>query len=137
MFSKSKAASGSASMAPATPASHGTFSVIGADVVITGNLVAKGDVHIDGRVEGDVGCASLVLGESGCVTGGISAETARLSGEVKGAIAAGTLALDKSARVSGDVSYRELSMEAGARVDGKLQHKPADNGLKLVAAQGE
>lgn len=33
---------------------HSTFSVIGADVVITGNISAKVDLHVDGRVEGDI-----------------------------------------------------------------------------------
>ena len=32
--------------------SSSTFSVIGSDVVITGNVTAEVDLHIDGRVEG-------------------------------------------------------------------------------------
>ncbi len=135
MFSKSKATSNSASSGPGVPSSHGTFSVVGPDVVVTGNLQAKGDLHIDGRIEGDVSCATLVLGESGHIAGSITAGEARISGEVNGSIDAKNLVITASARTSGDISYDSLKMEAGARTDGRLAHRaePADQ-LKLVAA---
>ena len=44
-------------------ASGSTFSVIGADVVIKGDVSATADLHIDGTIEGDIKCASLVQGE--------------------------------------------------------------------------
>lgn len=138
MFSKSKPASGNGSSGPFVPANQGTFSVIGSDVTVVGNVTAKGDLHVDGRIEGDVTCASLVLGESGHVAGAIVADDARLSGEVNGSIDARTLTITKSARTTGDVSYESLSMEAGARADGRFIHKSADNGvLKLVATTAE
>ena len=61
-------------------ASNGTFSVIGADIVIRGDLEASADLHVDGTVQGDIACASLVQGESSRIEGAINAETARLSG---------------------------------------------------------
>lgn len=135
MFSKSKRVSGNASTGPVMPASNGTFSVIGADVVVTGNVVAKGDLHIDGRIEGDVTCASLVLGESGHIAGAIIADDARLCGEVSGSITARALVIEKTARTTGDVTYENLGMEAGARAEGRFTHKTGDTGgLKLVAA---
>ena len=69
-------------------ASNGTFSVIGADIVIRGDLEASADLHVDGTVQGDIACASLVQGESSRIEGAINAETARLSGTVKGTITA-------------------------------------------------
>jgi cytoskeletal protein CcmA (bactofilin family) len=116
------------------PASHGTFSVIGADVVVTGNIAADGDLHIDGRVNGDVRCASLVLGEGGRIEGNVDAAAARVAGAVDGAIRAGTLSIEQSAVISGDIAYEALDMAAGARVDGRLTHKAAESGLKLVAS---
>ena len=50
-------------------ASGSTFSVIGADVTITGNISATADLHIDGRVDGDITCASLVQGEKSAING--------------------------------------------------------------------
>jgi cytoskeletal protein CcmA (bactofilin family) len=116
------------------PASHGTFSVIGADVAVTGNVAADGDLHIDGRVNGDVRCATLVLGEGGRIEGNVDAAEARIAGAVDGAIRAGTLSIERSARISGDIAYDALDMAAGARVDGRLTHNAAGGGLKLVAS---
>ncbi len=102
---------------------NSTFSVIGADVVITGNISAKVDLHVDGRVEGDIACASLVQGESSVIQGAITAETARLSGTVNGSVDARELVITASAHVTGDISYETLTIEQGGHVDGQFRHK--------------
>ena len=63
-------------------ASGSTFSVLGADVAIKGNVEASADLHVDGTVEGDIACTSLVQGESSRVEGTINADAARLSGTI-------------------------------------------------------
>jgi cytoskeletal protein CcmA (bactofilin family) len=95
-----------------------TFSVIGRDVVIKGDIEASADLHVDGAVQGDLVCASLVQGESSRIEGAITAETARLSGSVKGRIAVRELVILKTARIEGDVHYEALTIEHGANVDG-------------------
>ncbi|WP_226017625.1 polymer-forming cytoskeletal protein [Novosphingobium sp. FKTRR1] len=99
-----------------------TFSVLGADLVVTGDITAAADLHIDGRIEGDVTCASLVQGESGTIHGAVRAQTARLAGRVEGAITVTQLVLLKSARIHGDVTYDSLTIEQGAQVDGRLAY---------------
>lgn len=106
-----------------TMASGATFSVIGPDVTITGNIEASADLHVDGRVAGDVTCASLVQGEKSVIEGAIVAERARLSGTVKGTIAARELVVLKSARIDGDVTYETLTIEQGAAVNGRFAPK--------------
>ena len=127
-------------------ASGSTFSVIGADVVIKGDIHASADLHVDGRVEGDIACASLVQGEGGHVEGAIRAESARLAGTVTGSISARELVVLRTARVNGDVHYDALTIEQGAEVEGRFAHrapqqratdKPeagADNEPKLTLA---
>ena len=97
-----------------------TFSVIGADVAIKGDIEASADLHVDGAVVGDLVCASLVQGETSCIEGAITADTARLAGTVKGTITARELVVLKSARIEGDVHYEALTIEQGAQVDGKF-----------------
>jgi cytoskeletal protein CcmA (bactofilin family) len=104
-------------------AGSSTFSVIGADVTITGNISAKVDLHIDGRVEGDIACASLVQGEASAIHGAITAETARLAGTVNGSVDARELVITASAHVTGDVSYETITIEQGGHVDGQFRHK--------------
>ncbi|WP_242447505.1 bactofilin family protein [Aurantiacibacter aquimixticola] len=99
---------------------NSTFSVIGPDVTIRGNIEATVDLHVDGKVVGDIACASLVQGESSRVEGEIKAESARLSGEVSGKIEARELVVLRSARIEGDVSYETLTIEQGANVDGRF-----------------
>lgn len=106
----------------ATRNNSSTFSVIGSDVTIRGDISASADLHIDGTVEGDIKCASLVQGETSHLTGGIEAETARLAGQVTGSIKARELVILKSARIDGDVAYDALTIEQGAQVEGRFAH---------------
>lgn len=143
MFSRSKTASkGGSSAQPAAARGGGTFSVIGSDVVITGNISATVDLHVDGSVEGDIRCASLVQGEGSRIKGSVAADNARLSGVVDGSIAARELVISRTARVTGDVSYESISIETGGHVEGRFTVKGGaplltsehDSQLKLVAA---
>ena len=103
--------------------SGSTFSVFGADTVVKGDVSATADLHIDGRIEGDISCSSLVQGERSEILGAITAETARLAGTVRGSITAGDLVIQKSAHIHGDVHYTTVTIEQGAQVDGRLAQR--------------
>lgn len=109
-----------------------TFSVLGPDIAINGDLTATADLHLDGKVNGDIACAALVQGEVSSVTGNVVAESARIAGKVKGSISAGVLIILKSARIEGDVSYGSLTIEEGAQVDGKFTHRASEPKLMLA-----
>lgn len=116
---------------------RGQMSVIGADIVITGNIEASVDLHIEGRVNGDVRCATLILGESSSVNGKIFADRVRVSGAVDGAIETKDLAVEATARVTGDITYDRLRVANGGCVEGQMKRKaveeaPIDSKLKLV-----
>ena len=96
----------------ATGARHTTFSILGSDVVVTGNVAASVDLHVDGKIEGDLKCANLVQGEASESKGAGTAETAKIAG-----------LLDGSARITGDVTYETITIENGGKVDGKLSHR--------------
>lgn len=103
-----------------------TFSVFGTDTIIKGDVSASADLHIDGRVEGDIACAALVQGERSAIHGAITAQSARLAGTVHGTITAGELVILKSAQIRGDLFYDTLTIEQGARVDGRLALRGGD-----------
>ena len=105
-----------------------TFSVIGPDVTIRGDVAASADLHVDGTVLGDIACANLVQGEASRIEGAITAERARLSGHVKGTITARDLVVLKTARIEGDVVYDTLTIEQGAAVEGRFAPRPAGKG---------
>ena len=107
----------------AAPKRAAGFSIIGPDVVITGDLVTSENLQVSGRIQGDVRCAALHQEASGAITGNIVAEEVRLAGLVDGTLSARTVTLETTARVTGEVSYTTLSIESGARVDGKFAHR--------------
>lgn len=100
--------------------------------LIADNLHIVGDVHftgglrIDGRVEGNVfgkpGTKGLlVLSEKGIITGKVQAYDAVINGNITGDVDVEHFAeLQVSANVVGNVRYRQLQLDCGATVEGKL-----------------
>lgn len=134
MFSKKPESTDRQSGSSAVAAS--TFSVLGPDIVINGDLTANVDVHLDGKVNGNIRCAELVQGEASEVTGAVVAESARVAGRIKGSITAHALVILKTARIEGDVAYGKLTIEEGAQVDGKFTPRAAEAEPKLMLAGG-
>jgi cytoskeletal protein CcmA (bactofilin family) len=127
------------SMPPAPPqqsggAKRGMFSVLGPDVTVTGNVTATADLHIDGRVEGDVNCGSLAQGTDSQIYGSVTAEVARLAGSIEGTVRVKTLTVERSAKITGDVEYENITIENGGHIDGRLKHMSSvDVGPRAVA----
>jgi cytoskeletal protein CcmA (bactofilin family) len=109
-------------------------SIVGADCVLVGDIVSEGEVHVDGRVDGDVRCGTLVIGESGAITGEIIAETVRVLGAVTGQISAKAVELAKTARILGDITHDSLAVEAGAYVEGRFNRPPSPPPVKALQA---
>lgn len=99
---------------------RGSFSVLGAEVAVTGDMVAA-DLHLDGRIDGDVRCGALVLGVEGTIAGAVTADTARIAGTVEGTVSVRGLTVERTAQIAGDVVYETITIEPGARVDGQLR----------------
>jgi cytoskeletal protein CcmA (bactofilin family) len=134
MFQKKPQPTQSRPQAASRPMAGPTFSILGADTAIKGDISASADLHVDGKVEGDISCSSLVQGESGEVIGAIVAESARLAGKVCGTISVRELVILRSARIEGDVNYDALTIEQGAQVDGRLAPRGM---LDLKSTQAE
>lgn len=114
----------SGSMAPAPssmarPAGRPSQSQIGADLAIIGNLISKGEVHIDGEIQGDLHAANIVIGESARITGSIVADEVIVRGTVMGSIRGKRVVLQSSSKVEGDVFHTQLAIEQGAFFEGK------------------
>ncbi|WP_137861452.1 MULTISPECIES: polymer-forming cytoskeletal protein [unclassified Sphingomonas] len=129
-------------MPPAPPqqsgggAKRGMFSVIGPDVTVTGNVSASADLHIDGRIEGDVNCGSLAQGADSQVFGNVTAETARLAGAIEGTVRVRLLTIERSAKITGDVEYENITIENGGHIDGRLKHMSAVSAVAPAAPAG-
>src|SRR6185369_11935436 len=76
--------------AAARPARNGPqrMSIIGSEVIISGDLATDAQLHVDGGIDGNVRCAQLIQGGDGIISGNIVADEARLAGTVEGIVSA-------------------------------------------------
>jgi cytoskeletal protein CcmA (bactofilin family) len=109
-----------------------TLTILGPDIAIDGDLAATADLHLAGRVDGDITCSALVQGETSEIIGMVTAENAQVAGTIKGSITADTLVILKTARIEGDVSYGMLSIEQGAQVEGNFSNRAPEPRLMLA-----
>ncbi len=94
--------------------------LIGEGTRIEGDMVAAGDVRIDGYLKGDLTTAArLVVGPNGVVEGQVSCIFAEIIGQVKGDLQASeTLTLRSTARIHGNLQIGRLIVESGAVFSG-------------------
>jgi cytoskeletal protein CcmA (bactofilin family) len=104
-----------------------TPSVISADLVVTGTLSSTGDMQVDGRVEGDVHSAGLVIGEKAVIQGEVLADEVTVRGRVEGSIRARKILLCSTCHVEGNILHEAFAVEAGAFFEGNCRH--SDNPL--------
>lgn len=113
------------------------LSVIGPDVRIIGNILTQGEMQIDGQVEGDITCQTLVVGEGARIAGAVIAESVRVHGHLSGRIDANTVMIARSAEVVGDITHESLEIEAGGHVEGHLIRKGTPRTKALPPAEGK
>ncbi|MGE4280071.1 MAG: polymer-forming cytoskeletal protein [Magnetospirillum sp.] len=110
---------------PSDSVAASPLSIIGADVRIVGNITTEGEMQIDGRVEGDIGCKTLVIGASAHIIGEVKAHTVRIHGEVSGRLAADHVTIGRTGKVTGDICHGSLEIQSGAEVEGHFLRKDA------------
>jgi cytoskeletal protein CcmA (bactofilin family) len=102
------------------------MSIIGSGIRVTGNIEATDDLHLLGKVEGDVRCVTLILGEKSVIRGSVYAERVRAAGTVEGAIETKDLAVEATARLNGDITYSRIRIANGGVIDGKMSYRESE-----------
>ncbi len=95
---------------------------IGAGITMSGEIEACDYLLVEGTVEAALkGASVLDIAETGVFYGTVEIEDATIAGRFEGDITAqGRLVLREGATVTGTIAYKELEIEAGAIIDGKL-----------------
>ncbi len=106
-------------------------SIIGEDLMITGNVTSKGEIQVDGEIQGDVQCGSLLLGDKSQITGCVLAEDVVVRGRVLGSIRGLRVTLQAQSHVEGDIYHQSLAIEQGAYFEGKSRR--TDDPLAIKA----
>lgn len=94
-------------------------SIIGVDLSINGNVISKGEIQVEGVIQGDIHCSSLIVGEQAEVNGEVIAEQIVVHGKVTGAVRGMKVTLQSSSYVEGDIYHKSLAIEQGAFFEGK------------------
>lgn len=104
---------------PSASSSKMVPSIIGEDLTITGNVSSKGEIQVDGEIQGDIHCGSLLLGDKSQVQGSVIAEDVVVRGKVVGSIRGLRVTLQSQSHVEGDIFHQSLAIEQGAYFEGK------------------
>jgi cytoskeletal protein CcmA (bactofilin family) len=113
--------------------------IIAEGLKIVGSVTAEGLVEVNGHIEGDLHCTSLVVSPKASISGCVEADRVVVNGRVEGPIRGGEVVLKSRAHVVGDIQHQSLAVEAGAYFDGRSVRSPVTNvrqhpeklGLKL------
>lgn len=97
-----------------------SVNMIGAGTIITGDIISKGDIRIDGTLRGSVNTeGKVVLGREGMIEGDVICKDADISGAIKAKITVSQLlSLKTTAKLNGDIITNKLSIEPGAAFSG-------------------
>lgn len=95
---------------------QGQLTYLGPETEVLGDLKAKGQVRIDGRVQGSVLVeGDLEVGPTGVLEGPkVVAQNLVLHGEIRAEVEAGRVSLARTAKLWGVVRSQTLEVEAGA-----------------------
>jgi cytoskeletal protein CcmA (bactofilin family) len=99
------------------PRQQGT--VIAKGLKIVGSVTAGGLVEVNGQIEGELHCTSLVIARGAHINGVVAAERVVVDGKVEGPIQGGEVILRSQAHVVGDIHHQSLAIESGAFFDGR------------------
>lgn len=102
-----------------------THSVLSPTVVITGEIVAKEDLRIDGNVKGNINCeGKIIIGPKGCVVGNIECNCIELMGQINGDVLVHDIfILRATSHFKGEVNTANLEIEPGAHFFGNCKMK--------------
>jgi cytoskeletal protein CcmA (bactofilin family) len=109
-------------------------SIIGEDLTIRGNVTSKGEIQVDGDIEGDIYCSSLLVGDKAQVTGGVVAEDIVVRGHIVGSVRGLRVTLQAQCHVEGDIVHQSLALEQGAHFEGNSRR--SDNPLEKIETPG-
>ena len=106
--------------------------VIAEGLKIVGSVTAEGLVEVNGQIEGEIHCTSLIVSRGAQVAGVIAAERVVVDGRVEGPIQGGEVVLKSQAHVVGDIHHQSLAVEKGAYFEGRSVQAHGANGHQSV-----
>jgi len=116
------AAAASSMLSPSAGGKEERRLVIGYGITMSGEIEHCDVLLVEGTIEAALkGAKILEISESGTFYGTVEIEEANISGRFEGELVVnGRLKVSSTGVITGSISYKELQIEAGAIIDGKL-----------------
>lgn len=110
-----------------------TDTLLGDTCTITGDIVTKNSIRIDGNIIGNIQAdGKVVIAEKGSIKGDVNCKEFIVYGAVEGVITTQRLHLQPSAKINGEINTKTLQVEEGAVYQGAvhMDSSKTDNTVK-------
>lgn len=109
-------------------------SIIGADMVMEGNITAKETIRIEGTVKGDVSSEGvLIISASGKVIGNVKASSIMVSGTIEGDMTSnGRIEVSATGKISGNIKTKSLIIDENAVFQGQCTMNAQETDMKMA-----
>jgi len=97
-------------------------SIVSEGFTITGELRSNGVLHVEGKVSGTLVAHSINISATGEVKGEVTCTTLNIKGHLKGSVVCDEVVVASSAHLQGTISYKFLSIGAGATIESDMHH---------------
>ncbi len=95
-------------------------SILSEGFTFRGEIAAKGAIHVEGSLNGQIQVDELTIGSRGQVEGVVTCQSLHIKGKFTGTATCSELIVTSSASVDGHVVYQTLSVQKGASIKGEL-----------------
>jgi cytoskeletal protein CcmA (bactofilin family) len=112
-----------------TPAPSGSgYSLLDAQLIVSGDLDTGGSLRIDGKLEGNIRRAdTVVLGVGATMSGDVHAREVVIGGTITGNVhASERVELQATAIVTGDILTQTILVQEGGVVNGRVLMRPPE-----------
>ncbi|PPR48981.1 MAG: hypothetical protein CFH15_01422 [Alphaproteobacteria bacterium MarineAlpha5_Bin5] len=102
--------------------------LIGEGVNITGTIKAENEVTIQGSVDGDVDCHTVIVSKTGSMKGKLKAEIMKVEGKFEGEMNINDqLHIRTKGSVNGKVFYGSIQIDDGGKLLGEINYRGKNN----------
>ncbi|WMC93100.1 bactofilin family protein [Kineothrix sp. MB12-C1] len=112
-------------------------SIVGADMIMEGNITAKETIRIEGTVKGDVSSEGIVIvSPTGTINGNVKGSSIMVAGTIKGDMnSGGRIEVSATGKIDGNIKTRSLIIDENAVFQGQCTMNTQDIESELIAAE--
>ena len=102
----------------------GMATIIGQESEFTGQIISKGTLRVDGKINGQVNADYIILSETASVKGDVTARGVIIGGRLEGNVAAMEgVEIKSTGKIWGEIFTDKISIAEGGVFNGKVEMK--------------